>query len=318
MVESLSVPEVEEFHAYQYLVVARPEPAPDHGTTSIVLLTHNQLGYTRQCLDSIRRRHRRALRVHLRGQRLDRRHAGLPPGCPASPSIVQRREPRVPRRGQPGHRGRARAAGPAAEQRHGRDHRVAAADARALHERPEVGLVGPCSNRVSGAQQVPADYDAPGGLDGFAWDWGKANDGAREETDRLVGFCLLIRRAVVDAIGGLDERFGVGCFEDDDYCLRAARAGYRAVIARDAFVHHYGGRTFVGSGVDFAALMRENERLFRDKWDGGRATGRAAHGGAAAPPAPPARRRSRRTRSRRPAGRRAAAATRRRSGSRCA
>src|SRR5205823_1637832 len=34
------------------------------------------------------------------------------------------------------------------------------------------------------------------------------------------------------------------------------------------FVYHYGGRTFVGSGVDFAALMRENGRRFREKWGG--------------------------------------------------
>ena len=86
------------------------------------------------------------------------------------------------------------------------------------------------------------------------------------DTDRLVGFCLLIRRAVIERIGLLDERFGIGCFDDDDYCLRAIRAGWRAVIARDAFVHHYGGRTFLGSGVDYAAILRENERRFRAKW----------------------------------------------------
>ena len=39
------------------------------------------------------------------------------------------------------------------------------------------------------------------------------------------GFCLLIRREVIDAIGLLDEQFGIGCFEDDDYCLRANRGG---------------------------------------------------------------------------------------------
>ena len=55
----------------------------------------------------------------------------------------------------------------------------------------------------------------------------------------------------------------------DDYCRRTIDAGYRAVIASDAFVHHFGGRTFVGSGVDFGALMRENERRFRHKWTNG-------------------------------------------------
>src|SRR5262249_28793170 len=70
---------------------------------------------------------------------------------------------------------------------------------------------------------------------------------------------------LIDKIGLLDEQFGIGCFEDDDYCRRALAAGYRAVIARDAFVHHFGGRTFIASGVDFQELMRKNEQLFRAK-----------------------------------------------------
>ena len=71
----------------------------------------------------------------------------------------------------------------------------------------------------------------------------------------------MIRRAVIDEIGLLDERFGVGCFEDDDYCLRAIRAGWRAVIARDAFVHHFGGRTFLGNSIDLAAILGEREAV---------------------------------------------------------
>src|SRR5690606_31648047 len=39
-------------------------------------------------------------------------------------------------------------------------------------------------------------------------------------------------------------------------------------IARDAFIHHFGGRTFVGSGIDHAGLMRRNAELYRRKWEG--------------------------------------------------
>src|SRR5262249_10220977 len=105
-------------------------------------------------------------------------------------------------------------------------------------------------------------------LDGFAWDWAKAHARKIEDIDRLVGFCLLIKREVIDKVGVLDERFGVGCFEDDDYCRRALAAGFRCVIARDAFIHHAGGATFRAAGVDYAALMRENQRKYEDKWKG--------------------------------------------------
>ena len=67
---------------------------------------------------------------------------------------------------------------------------------------------------MSGPQQVESTYESLAELDGFAWDWGKACKGQRMDVDRLVGFCLLIRRSVVEKVGLLDEQFGLGCFED--------------------------------------------------------------------------------------------------------
>jgi hypothetical protein len=58
----------------------------------------------------------------------------------------------------------------------------------------------------------------------------------------------------------------MGCYEDDNYCRRAIQAGFRAVIARDAFVHHFGSRTFMATGVDFRALMERNRHVFEMKW----------------------------------------------------
>ena len=95
---------------------------------------------------------------------------------------------------------------------------------------------------------------------------GQGQNGVMVEVSRLVGFCLLIRRELIDAIGLLDEQFGIGCFEDDDYCLRAIAAGFRAVIAGDAFVHHFGSRTFLGSGVDAGAAREPSG----DFWKSGR------------------------------------------------
>jgi hypothetical protein len=39
------------------------------------------------------------------------------------------------------------------------------------------------------------------------------------------------------------------------------------VIARDAFVHHFGGQTFLASGVDYGALLNTNRELYRKKWE---------------------------------------------------
>ena len=136
----------------------------------------------------------------------------------------------------------------------------------ALREDLDLGMVGPVSNNISGAQRVPAQYHDLTSLEHFAAEWTAANAGKRVPTARLVGFCLLMRRAVIDRIGGLDERFFPGNFEDDDLCLRAQAAGFKLAIAADAFVHHAGGRSFAANGLDFDRAMKENWERFVHKW----------------------------------------------------
>jgi GT2 family glycosyltransferase/glycosyltransferase involved in cell wall biosynthesis len=67
-----------------------------------------------------------------------------------------------------------------------------------------------------------------------------------------VGFCLFIRRALIDEIGLFDTAFGAGYGEENDLCLRAARSGWRNVLADDAFVVHVGGRSFAGQKVELS------------------------------------------------------------------
>ncbi len=55
----------------------------------------------------------------------------------------------------------------------------------------------------------------------------------------LNGFCLLIRRQVIEQIGYFDEdTFGPGYGEENDYCLRARQAGWQLALADDAYVYH--------------------------------------------------------------------------------
>jgi glycosyltransferase involved in cell wall biosynthesis len=59
-----------------------------------------------------------------------------------------------------------------------------------------------------------------------------------------VGFCLYIRRALIDVIGSFDPAFGLGYGEENDFCLRATAAGFRNVLCEDTFVLHLGGSSF--------------------------------------------------------------------------
>ena len=129
-----------------------------------------------------------------------------------------------------------------------------------------IGLVGPMSNYVVGPQQVlDPDYDL-GKLDEYARAFSQQHAGRLMRVSRVIGFCMLIRREVVDRIGGFDITFGTGNFEDDDFCLRAVIAGFDIVIAGDVFVHHFGSVTFKGARMDYVTIMRENASGFAEKW----------------------------------------------------
>jgi len=137
-----------------------------------------------------------------------------------------------------------------------------------LEREPNVGIVGPVSNSVSGPQLVPdAVYDLPAGLQAYATRWAGEHDGDTVAANRVVGFCLLARTELVDRIGGLDEQFGSGNFEDDDFCVRAAHAGYQARIARDVFIHHTGSQTFKAAKIDYRQSLERNWGLFKSKWN---------------------------------------------------
>lgn len=131
----------------------------------------------------------------------------------------------------------------------------------------EIGIVGPVTNNISGLQRVPeASYQSVSELDRFALAHQERLSGCRVAARRIVGFCMLFRRALVEAIGVLDEEFGSGNFEDDDFCLRAALAGFRNLIAADVFIHHFGSATFDGNKIDYAAAMARNREIFNNKW----------------------------------------------------
>ena len=136
-----------------------------------------------------------------------------------------------------------------------------------LHRMPDAGIVGPMTNQISGIQKVETvDYDSIEGLDDYARTFRQKNRHRCIKARRVVGFCMLFRKDLVDKIGPLDESFGTGNFEDDDFCVRAALAGYRNVIAGDVFIHHFGSRSFIGNRIDYGTALAGNRKIYTDKW----------------------------------------------------
>src|SRR3954454_9614522 len=86
-------------------------------------------------------------------------------------------------------------------------------------EESSVGATGPRSNMVSGPQMID-DVDYTWGrmpeLRRFAKEWRMRHRRQVTDVERLVGFCLAVRTEPFRTLGGFDEGFEIGGFEDDD------------------------------------------------------------------------------------------------------
>jgi O-antigen biosynthesis protein len=258
-----------ESAAYQYLFRLVPRDAL---LTSIVILTYNELDCTRECLESIARNTPEPHEIILVDNgSSDGTLPYLRELCAGNPHY------RLLENGE----NLGFAAGCNLGMRLARGGRILLLNndvvlpagwlgglLDCLEREPGAGIVGPMSNEVAGAQRVAAtDYRSMSELEAFARAFGQAHYGRRIPVGRVVGFCMLFTREVLECVGELDITFGSGNFEDDDFCLRAALAGFGCVIAGDVFIHHYGSRSFKANGINYARAMATNRALYDGKWN---------------------------------------------------
>ncbi len=138
---------------------------------------------------------------------------------------------------------------------------------RALRADPRLGLVGAVTNDIGNEARIAVGYSSIEAMPEWAERWSWSHRGERRGVPMVALFCAALRREVWEAVGELDERFGIGMFEDDDYSLRVRRAGYTVAVARDAYVHHWHQAAFRLLGEErYADLYEKNRRLFRAKW----------------------------------------------------
>ena len=133
----------------------------------------------------------------------------------------------------------------------------------------EIAATGPRSNFVSGPQLVPdARYSSRRELRDFERRWREEHKGRTTSAERLVGFCLAVRKSAFDAVGGFDEDYGQGGYEDDDLCRRLSDDGGKLVVVDSSFVHHVGHASFDANGADWrAAELAGLERFARSGRD---------------------------------------------------
>jgi GT2 family glycosyltransferase len=74
---------------------------------------------------------------------------------------------------------------------------------------------------------------------------------------------VAIRKEVIEKIGTLDEKFGIGMFEDDDYCMRTLQVGYTLVVTEECFIYHKGSVSFKKlSTQEYQDIFSKKQKLF--------------------------------------------------------
>lgn len=128
----------------------------------------------------------------------------------------------------------------------------------AAESSPQIGLVNPSSNTLA---QRPEKWEP---IEAYAQ---KLKDSATSFTEigSAIGFCMLIKREVIEKIGVFDEIYGMGNFEDTDYSRRAIKEGYICARAHRAYVYHDEGGSFT-RGSSFDENFERNRQIYEFRW----------------------------------------------------
>jgi GT2 family glycosyltransferase/glycosyltransferase involved in cell wall biosynthesis len=121
----------------------------------------------------------------------------------------------------------------------------------AAYRRPRVATVTPLSNNATICSYPRFDRDNPAPLELNTAELDNLVAVANRErciaAPTAVGFCMYLRREALETVGLFDEvAFGKGYGEENDFCRRAAKAGWDHRIAVDTYVWHWGARSFKG------------------------------------------------------------------------
>jgi GT2 family glycosyltransferase len=139
---------------------------------------------------------------------------------------------------------------------------------RPLEKDPLVGMAAPVSNFSGNETKVNTHYRTLSQMEGFAAEQAKFKWGKLFDVEVVPLFCAMLRRKTWDEAGGLDESFGVGTFEDDDFSLRLRKIGYRIVTAEDCFIHHFGNGSFGKlQSEEVNRIFEINQKRFESKWN---------------------------------------------------
>jgi len=141
---------------------------------------------------------------------------------------------------------------------------VPAAMVRRLRESSVPCLVGPVTNAAGNEQQIYiTEGSDKSSVLSQGYSWSRHAAGSVFQTDQLPFFCVAMARKTYIDLGGLDISFGLGFYEDTDFCCRAAQHGVILQVDEECFIFHQGSASFSQVPDAVKKLLRVNRKRFR-------------------------------------------------------
>lgn len=132
---------------------------------------------------------------------------------------------------------------------------------------PDAGLIGPVTNNIGNEARIDISYADMAQMLQKSGEYTRSHPGISFPIRTAAFFCVMLTRAAYQKVGPMDEQFGVGFFEDDDYCMRLHAEQYGVRCAEDVFVHHHLSASFNKLNAETKqALFDRNRALYEAKW----------------------------------------------------
>ncbi len=119
-------------------------------------------------------------------------------------------------------------------------------------------VVGLGEHRTAGHTHYKINYDNLGYMGKLCY---------AQNVSAVTGACMMVKKSIYDALGGLDETFAVA-LNDVDFCLRIREKGYLNVFTPFAELYHFESASRGIDVVDETKAKRyeEESALFRERW----------------------------------------------------
>jgi GT2 family glycosyltransferase/ubiquinone/menaquinone biosynthesis C-methylase UbiE/predicted nucleic acid-binding Zn-ribbon protein len=131
-----------------------------------------------------------------------------------------------------------------------------------------LGMIGPVTNSIGNEAQIDIQYPNIESMDMEAKKYTESHfNELFTDINVLAMFCIMMPKHVFEEIGYLDEIYGIGMFEDDDYANALKAQGYTLACAEDVFIHHYGSVSFKKlKDENYRKIFTENKAKYEEKW----------------------------------------------------